>query len=81
MPNSEINDAGCLFQMSFTSYILKGLSNNPWQVVYPFFPVGGYFLGKMFDDAETQRMTRFRDRSALYGRPPPPPGVKEVPSW
>jgi len=31
-------------------------------------PLVGFFIGKFFDDQETERMTMFRDKSALYGR-------------
>jgi len=42
------------------------------------FPMLGFFIGKYLDDQETLRMTRFRDKSALYGRE-----LKEgeQPSW
>lgn len=38
-------------------------------------------VAKMYEDSEVARLTRFRDRSAMFGRPPPPPGVEEIPSW
>lgn len=41
-------------------------------------PLTGYYIGKVLDDLETERMTRFRDKSALYGRILAP---GEKPSW
>ncbi|KAF6200846.1 hypothetical protein GE061_005293 [Apolygus lucorum] len=41
-------------------------------------PLAGFFVGKYLDDQETLRMTRFRDKSALYGRKLAP---GEQPSW
>lgn len=41
-------------------------------------PFIGFFIGKFFDDKETERMIRFRDKSALYGRKLAP---GEKPSW
>nr|BAN21336.1 unkown protein [Riptortus pedestris] len=48
------------------------------QYVLAIFPITGYLIGKWLDDQETLRMTRFRDRSALYGRTL---GPGEQPSW
>ncbi|EFN83820.1 NADH dehydrogenase [ubiquinone] 1 beta subcomplex subunit 1, partial [Harpegnathos saltator] len=42
------------------------------------FPITGFFLGYKFDRLETERMTMFRDKSALYGREMKP---GESPSW
>lgn len=41
-------------------------------------PLLGFYIGKFLDDQETLRMTRFRDKSALFGRT-----LKEgeAPSW
>lgn len=41
-------------------------------------PLLGFFIGKFLDDQETLRMTRYRDKSALFGG-----NVKEgdPPSW
>ncbi|XP_041987032.1 uncharacterized protein LOC121738845 [Aricia agestis] len=41
-------------------------------------PLTGFYIGKLLDDAETLRMTSFRDKSRLYGGK-----VKEgdPPSW
>lgn len=41
-------------------------------------PFVGYGLGWFLDRKETERMIRFRDRSALYGRILKP---GEAPSW
>lgn len=41
-------------------------------------PMSGYFLGRYLDNLETERMTLFRDKSALYGRVLQP---GEKPSW
>uniref|UniRef100_E2J7F7 Putative NADH dehydrogenase n=1 Tax=Triatoma matogrossensis TaxID=162370 RepID=E2J7F7_9HEMI len=41
-------------------------------------PIGALLVGKYLDDQETLRMTRFRDKSALYGRTL---GPDEKPSW
>ncbi|KAG8311894.1 hypothetical protein J6590_034483 [Homalodisca vitripennis] len=41
-------------------------------------PMTGYFLGKWLDDMETERMTRFRDKSSLFYRELAP---GEKPSW
>lgn len=71
----------CIFlQMSYSKVLTTAFS-CPKTIFFLFAPFGGAYVGKMLDDSETERMSRFRDRSALYGRPPPPPGVKEVPSW
>lgn len=39
-------------------------------------PMTGFAIGWFLDNKETQRMVRYRDKSALYGRE----GVT-VPSW
>ncbi|XP_046734486.1 NADH dehydrogenase [ubiquinone] 1 beta subcomplex subunit 1 [Diprion similis] len=41
-------------------------------------PLTGYAFGAWIDRQETLRMTRFRDKSALYGRTLAP---GEPPSW
>ncbi|XP_054275068.1 uncharacterized protein LOC128994499 [Macrosteles quadrilineatus] len=41
-------------------------------------PLAGLLLGKYIDDLETLRMTRFRDKSSLFGRQLAP---GEAPSW
>ncbi|KAJ1525071.1 hypothetical protein ONE63_009915 [Megalurothrips usitatus] len=65
--------------MSYAKVISSCLTvKNAFLAVGPFC---GFYLGLLLDRSETERMTRYRDRSALYGRPPPPPGVKEIPSW
>jgi len=66
--------------MSYSSVIIRVFS-CPKTIFFLISPIGGAYVGKVFDDAETERMSRYRDRSALYGRPPPPPGVTEIPSW
>lgn len=40
-------------------------------------PFIGYFLGWKLDKMEDERLSRFRDKSALYKRDPPP----AEPSW
>ncbi|XP_055710481.1 NADH dehydrogenase [ubiquinone] 1 beta subcomplex subunit 1 [Phlebotomus papatasi] len=41
-------------------------------------PLTGWAIGSFLDHKETLRMTRFRDKSALYGRQLAP---GEKPSW
>lgn len=41
------------------------------------FPLVGLAIGHFLDLKETERMTMFRDKSALYGRP----GGRAEPSW
>ncbi|KAK9499758.1 hypothetical protein O3M35_002734 [Rhynocoris fuscipes] len=41
-------------------------------------PFSGMYIGRILDQQETLRMTRFRDKSALYGRTL---GPDEKPSW
>lgn len=41
-------------------------------------PFIGFFVGRWLDQVEDERMTRFRDKSALYGRVLAP---GEKPSW
>ncbi|XP_071439783.1 NADH dehydrogenase [ubiquinone] 1 beta subcomplex subunit 1 [Hetaerina americana] len=48
------------------------------QYVWALLPLSGFFLGSYFDHLETERMTLFRDKSALYGRVLQP---GEKPSW
>lgn len=45
------------------------------QYIWCAIPFTGFFIGKFLDDMETDRMTRFRDKSALYGR------QVDKPSW
>ncbi|XP_052868697.1 NADH dehydrogenase [ubiquinone] 1 beta subcomplex subunit 1 [Anopheles bellator] len=55
--------------------MVLGLSRQYlWTVV----PLLGFWFGSFLDDKETERMTMFRDKSALYGRT-----LKEgeKPSW
>ena len=66
--------------MTYTKVIMEVVS-QPKALIAMAGPFFGAYIGKLFDDGETQRMIRYRDRSAMYGRPPPPPGVKEIPSW
>lgn len=48
------------------------------QYIWFALPLTGFFLGWQMDRSEVLRMTRFRDKSALYGRE-----LKEgeAPSW
>ncbi|KAG8224234.1 hypothetical protein J437_LFUL002690 [Ladona fulva] len=48
------------------------------QFAWAALPFTGYFIGKYLDNLETERMTLFRDKSALYGRELQP---GEKPSW
>jgi NADH dehydrogenase (ubiquinone) 1 beta subcomplex subunit 1 len=48
------------------------------QYVYALVPMSGFMLGWWLDRKETERMTRFRDKSALFGRELKP---GEKPSW
>ncbi|XP_037936705.1 NADH dehydrogenase [ubiquinone] 1 beta subcomplex subunit 1-like [Teleopsis dalmanni] len=41
-------------------------------------PMLGFGIGHYLDKKETERMVRFRDKSALYGRPD---GSDKEPSW
>ncbi|EDV34306.1 uncharacterized protein Dana_GF21240, isoform E [Drosophila ananassae] len=41
-------------------------------------PLLGFAIGHFLDKKETERMTMFRDKSALYGRPG---GSDKEPSW
>uniref|UniRef100_T1I695 Complex I-MNLL n=2 Tax=Rhodnius prolixus TaxID=13249 RepID=T1I695_RHOPR len=41
-------------------------------------PVAALLVGRYLDNQETLRMTRFRDKSALYGRTL---GPDEQPTW
>ncbi|XP_062558634.1 NADH dehydrogenase [ubiquinone] 1 beta subcomplex subunit 1 [Armigeres subalbatus] len=38
------------------------------QYLWAFIPLTGYGIGWFLDNKETERMTMFRDKSALYGR-------------
>lgn len=39
-----------------------------WDYLIVAVPIAaGFFFGKFLDDKETERMTLFRDKSALYG--------------
>ncbi|XP_077254542.1 NADH dehydrogenase [ubiquinone] 1 beta subcomplex subunit 1 [Temnothorax americanus] len=42
------------------------------------FPITGWMIGHKLEKLETERMTMFRDKSALYGRELKP---GEPPSW
>ncbi|XP_055383201.1 NADH dehydrogenase [ubiquinone] 1 beta subcomplex subunit 1 [Condylostylus longicornis] len=48
------------------------------QYLWGALPLTGFLVGWFLDIKETERMTRFRDKSALYGR-----NLKEgeAPSW
>jgi len=46
-----------------------------WTLIFPF---AGFMIGHKIDKMETERMTMFRDKSALYGRELKP---GEPPSW
>ncbi|GFG33033.1 hypothetical protein Cfor_10750 [Coptotermes formosanus] len=48
------------------------------QYVLAAIPVSGFMLGWWLDRKETERMVRFRDKSALFGRELKP---GEKPSW
>lgn len=50
----------------------------PKQPAWLLFPFLGFYLGHLLDKAETERMTLFRDKSALYGREL---AEGEKPSW
>lgn len=45
--------------------------------IYGILPFIGFAIGHFLDKKETERMTMFRDKSALYRRP----GDGSVPSW
>ncbi|XP_013184847.1 uncharacterized protein LOC106130539 [Amyelois transitella] len=55
-----------------------GLFGITTQYIWFAVPLTGFFIGKFLDDQETLRMTKFRDKSCLYGG-----RVKEgdPPSW
>ncbi|XP_017485741.1 PREDICTED: NADH dehydrogenase [ubiquinone] 1 beta subcomplex subunit 1 [Rhagoletis zephyria] len=42
-------------------------------------PLIGFAIGHFLDKKETERMTLFRDKSALYGRPEG--AERKPPSW
>ncbi|XP_053947918.1 NADH dehydrogenase [ubiquinone] 1 beta subcomplex subunit 1 [Anastrepha ludens] len=42
-------------------------------------PIIGFAIGHFLDKKETERMTLFRDKSALFGRPEGSEG--RAPSW
>lgn len=44
-------------------------------------PLMGFALGHYLDLQETERMTLFRDKSALYGRQDDENGEGKPPSW
>ncbi|PNF15797.1 NADH dehydrogenase [ubiquinone] 1 beta subcomplex subunit 1 [Cryptotermes secundus] len=48
------------------------------QYLYGLLPLSGFLLGSWLDRMETERMIRFRDKSALFGRELKP---GEKPSW
>ncbi|XP_067012202.1 NADH dehydrogenase [ubiquinone] 1 beta subcomplex subunit 1 [Anabrus simplex] len=48
------------------------------QYVWAILPATGFCIGWFLDRKETERMTMFRDKSALYGREL---GPGEAPSW
>lgn len=48
------------------------------QYAWAVLPLIGLGIGHFLDKKETERMTRFRDKSALYGRKRNP---NEQPSW
>lgn len=49
-----------------------GINKNYWVIV---FPMTGFMIGHWLDKIEDERMTSFRDKSALYGR------KVDKPSW
>lgn len=49
-----------------------GFTRHYWVGIIP---LSGFALGWFLDEQETQRMTRFRDKSVLYG------GPVDKPSW
>ncbi|KAL0118330.1 hypothetical protein PUN28_009165 [Cardiocondyla obscurior] len=46
-----------------------------WTLIFPF---TGFMIGRKLDSLETERLSGFRDKSALYGRELKP---GEPPSW
>ncbi|XP_055683885.1 NADH dehydrogenase [ubiquinone] 1 beta subcomplex subunit 1 [Lutzomyia longipalpis] len=58
--------------------VLNSVFGLTKEYVWALFPVAGYCIGAFLDHKETLRMTRFRDKSALYGRQLAP---GEKPSW
>ncbi|KYN34095.1 NADH dehydrogenase [ubiquinone] 1 beta subcomplex subunit 1 [Trachymyrmex septentrionalis] len=58
---------------SFSSH--KHIWKMYWTLIFPF---AGFMIGHKIDKMETERMTTFRDKSALYGRELKP---GEPPSW
>lgn len=57
------------------NFILSNLDRRYAVCIFPFL---GAYIGKWLDDMETERMTRFRDKSSLYYRELAP---GEKPSW
>lgn len=54
------------------------LKLSPKTIFWGLFPFAGYFIGAYLDDLETERLSLFRDKSALYGRVLK---ENEKPSW
>lgn len=48
------------------------------QYIWMVLPLAGYAIGTYLDRKETERMTMFRDKSALYGGIRKP---EDPPSW
>lgn len=46
--------------------------------IWIIFPLFGYWIGALLDNQETERLSLFRDKSALYGRTL---NEDEGPSW
>ncbi|BFG02451.1 NADH dehydrogenase [Drosophila madeirensis] len=56
--------------------MVLGLDKRALWAIVPFF---GFALGHFLDKKETERMTMFRDKSALYARPGG--SANQEPSW
>ncbi|EDW82669.1 NADH dehydrogenase [ubiquinone] 1 beta subcomplex subunit 1 [Drosophila tropicalis] len=49
------------------------------RILWAGLPLLGFAIGHFLDKKETERMTLFRDKSALFGRPEG--SEKQEPSW
>lgn len=58
--------------------LTKIIGNSPKYYIAAILPAVGMYIGWFFDRKETERMVRFRDKSALYGRELKP---GEKPTW
>lgn len=59
--------------------MINASNKHIWKLYWTLvFPLTGFLIGYKLDLMETERMTMFRDKSALYGRELKP---GEPPTW